>query len=182
MPEEPKDERIDAFVKAMEVYHERHPQPVAVPVAAVTTSDVKTPLQRFLTHWGTLALTAAALVTGLFGAIVTGIDIKRNSDKVPSLQRDLQDAEQHVDDAVDGLSLRLADVDRLAAEAKEHRNDSEIHMSKEEKKLLFIEASKPLQDSINQVERSLDKLAIEQRESIKRQEKMAITLEKMLNK
>ena len=182
MPEDPNAERVDAFVKAMEVYHERHPQPVAVPVAAVTQSDVKTPLQKFLTHWGTLALTAAALITGLFSAIVTGIDIKRNSDKVPGLVDDLDNAEKHVDEAVDGLGLRLSELDRLTAEAKDHRDDSEIHMSKEEKKLLFIEASKPLQDSINQVERSLDKLAIEQRESIKRQEKMAITLEKMLNK
>ena len=177
MPEKYDAPEVENMVKAMEVYHDRHPSQHLMP----NVPD-KTPFQKVITHWITIAISAAAICGGIISGIVIGIDVKRNSDKVPFLAQEFSTFGENLNSDLDRLTVRLMDVDRLTSEAKDHRHNSEIHMSKEEKKLLFIEASKPLQDSINQVERSIDVLTIEHREAIKRQEKMAVTLEKLLNK
>ena len=170
MPEKYEAPDVENMVKAMELYHRRHPEQILLP-----NSPEKTQFQKIFTHWLTIAISTAAICGGIISGIVVGIDVKRNSDKVPIYAKEFGEA-------LNKITFKLSDLDRLSVQSKEHLHNSEIHMSKEQKKLLFIEASKPLQESINQMERSLDILAIEQRESIKRQEKMAITLDQLMKK
>lgn len=161
----PQSDLAKAVAEGIYIYEKQHPRQAR----QGETNSTRT--QRFMSHWLTLVIGLSSFIGGGFALGKFLFDLHANVSHVPQALTDI---------AV--LQRESRDFRRLTEEAKDHRDNREIHMSENEKKLLVIEANKPLELAVAALARASDKQIIEQREANKRQEEIVETLKSMQKK